>query len=82
MRRLVMALAALACSGALVLSFAAPSPGASNPKPYVVKRGDSLWAIATDRYPGKDPRAAVYDIQQTNQLGGSSIVAGQTLLLP
>jgi LysM repeat protein len=67
---LVTALAALACSGA------------PNPKPYVVKPGDSLWAIAAARYPGKDPREAVYDIQQVNQLDGSSIVAGQTLLLP
>jgi LysM repeat protein len=82
MRRIISALAATACGGALLLSFAAPSPGASTPVHYTVRAGDTLWSIADQRYDDRDPRAAIYDIQQANQLDGSSIAVGQTILLP
>ncbi len=82
MRRIITIIVATGCAGALLLSFAAPSPGASTPTRYTVHAGDTLWAIADHRYGDRDPRAAIYDIQQANHLDGSAIAVGQTLLLP
>jgi|1186.fasta_scaffold43286_2 LysM repeat protein len=82
MQRILTIIAATGCAVALLLSHAAPSPGASAPTRYTVKAGDTLWAIADGRYADRDPRAAVYDIQQANHLDGSSLAVGQTLLLP
>ena len=48
----------------------------------VVQPGDSLWSIASARYPGADPRERVDAIEQLNHLGGPTIVPGETLELP
>ena len=48
---------------------------------YVVKRGDTLWSIATARYAG-DPRRGVWRIEQRNGVHRGTIVAGQKLVLP
>ena len=48
---------------------------------YVVQPGDTLWAIAADRYAG-DPREGVWKLQQRNQLLGTTITPGQKLVLP
>lgn len=48
---------------------------------YVVKRYDTLWSIATSHY-GGDPREAIYDIQERNELTGADIRPGQVLRLP
>ena len=82
MRRLMTLGSAAAVSAALVLGFAAPSPGAQTPRHYTVRSGDTLWAIAAKRYPGSDTRGSVYRIEQANGLGGAAIAAGQTLVLP
>jgi LysM repeat protein len=81
-RPLAALIAAAACAAALMLSFAVPSPGAARPSHYRVRAGDSLWAIATAHYPATDPRSAVYTIRSANHLSGSTIVAGQQLVLP
>jgi LysM repeat protein len=74
--------AAAICAIAFMLGFATPSPGAAQPSHYRVHEGDTLWGIAAAHYPGTDPRAAVYTIRSANNLHGSTITAGQSLVLP
>jgi LysM repeat protein len=50
-------------------------------RPYQVQAGDTLWSIAATHY-GGDPRQGVWAIQRKNDLGGSALVPGQTLVLP
>jgi nucleoid-associated protein YgaU len=57
------------------------SDGAGGERTYVVRGGDSLWAIAVKHYAG-DPRAAVWRLQERNGLRGATIRVGQTLVLP
>ena len=47
-----------------------------------VAPGDTLWDIATSRYPGADVRQKVFEIEQLNGLSGPSIEAGQRLRVP
>ena len=46
----------------------------------VVQPADTLWAIAAERY--GDPREGVYELQERNDLEGTTIVPGQVLMLP
>lgn len=48
-----------------------------------VESGDTLWSIA-DRYMPNDtdPRDAVYEICEINDISASELYAGQTLLIP
>ena len=48
----------------------------------VVQRGDTLWAIASARYPDADPRERVEAIEQLNGLSGPVIKVGEVLRLP
>jgi nucleoid-associated protein YgaU len=66
---------------ALALTLARPSQGAGPETRYVVRAGDTLWAIATDRYAG-DPRKAVWRIEQRNGLTGRPLEAGTVIYLP
>lgn len=81
-RRLLTALAALACALAFLLGQAIPSRGASPPRHHRVHSGETLWGIAERAYPGSDPREAVYRIRSANDIPGSTIVAGQELVIP
>jgi Tfp pilus assembly protein FimV len=61
--------------------------GASHPTPghvrvYVVRPGDTLWAIAS-RVAGRgaDPRPVVDALIRANRLTGASVVPGMTLRL-
>lgn len=76
---------------AVSLGLAAAAVGAHGGNPeavparqqaYVVKPGDTLWAIAT-RVGGRaeDPRMLIAAITRANELGGS-LVPGQTLVIP
>jgi LysM domain len=47
-----------------------------------VQPGQTLWTIATERYPGDDVRTRVDEIISVNHLQGAEVDAGQTLLLP
>jgi len=57
------------------------SDGAGPQQAYVVRAGDTLWAIAASHY-GGDPREAVYRLEERNHLAGSIVQPGQRLLLP
>ena len=47
-----------------------------------VQSGDTLWTIASERYPGTDVRAKVYQIEQANHLSAELLHPGETLLVP
>jgi nucleoid-associated protein YgaU len=67
---------------ALVVAVSARTSDSAGPEqPYVVKRYDTLWSIATSHY-ARDPREAVWRIEQRNHLSGSTITPGQVLRLP
>ncbi len=57
-------------------------------KTVVVTSGDTLWNIAkveqesNDYYEDKDIREIIYDIQQKNDLGSSSLKINQVLEIP
>lgn len=57
------------------------SSAAEGERSYRVKPGDTLWAIAAQRY-GGDPRRAAWKIERRNGLAGGAIRAGQRLVLP
>ena len=48
---------------------------------YVVAPGDTLWAIAAERY-GGDPREGVWRVQERNGLAGPALTPGMVLYLP
>ena len=52
------------------------------PGTVTVAPGDTLWDIASSRYPDADVREKVYEIEQLNALNGPAIEAGQKLRLP
>jgi nucleoid-associated protein YgaU len=60
---------------------ARPSSGAEAESRYVVRPGDTLWALAADRYAG-DPRRAVWRISERNGLAGGALQPGTVLYLP
>ena len=64
--------------------YAATGAGAgTEPVPYTVAAGDTLWEIATEQYPpSRDPRATVEDIRAENGLEGYLIRPGMRLDLP
>lgn len=48
----------------------------------VVQPGDSLWGIASNLDPAADPRDTIAEIVRLNQLGGSSLEAGDAIAVP
>lgn len=48
---------------------------------YVVRPGDTLWRLASERYAG-DPRAGVWRISKRNGLSASALRPGMILYLP
>ncbi len=48
----------------------------------VVQPGDTLWALAEEAAPDLDPRAAILQIRQANDLPDSSLMTGQRLIIP
>ena len=73
--------AALAVLTLLALGAARPSSGGGAERRYVVRPGDTLWAIAVSRYSG-DPRSAVWRIEHRNGLSTALLVPGEILILP
>src|ERR1700682_4145777 len=48
----------------------------------VVQPGDTLWSIASERYPTDDVRARIQDIERVNGLHGPLIEGAGTLRVP
>jgi len=48
----------------------------------VVQSGDTLWGIASSRYPGEDVRQRIGQILELNRLSSPVIQPGEVLLLP
>ena len=72
----------LLCIGALAVGLAARGSSGAGPKQtYVVKPGDTLWAVAERVYAG-DPREGVWELQQRNHLASATIVPGEKLVVP
>ena len=83
----LLAAAAVALLGVGYAREAASSPlvgGGSPPAAEVVTvaPGDTLWDIASSRYPGADVRQKVFEIEQLNGLSGPAIESGQRLRVP
>lgn len=47
-----------------------------------VADGETLWGIATHRYPNADPRLKIAQIEELNGLSSPAIQAGQRLKVP
>jgi LysM repeat protein len=72
----------LVLAAAFAVGLAArPSGSAGKPVSYVVRPSDTLWSIAAKYYAG-DPREGIWELQQKNHLGGTTLVPGQHLVLP
>lgn len=76
---LVVALTVAATAGLAVVAHGG-SPAAVST--VVVQPGDTLWSIASARYPSDDVRVRVDDIERANRLQSPVIQVGQTLQLP
>ena len=78
--------AALVAGAVLLLSFglarAAEGGAQGTYEPVTVRAGDTLWSIASDRYPGADVRVKVYQIELANRMAGPALYPGETLLVP
>jgi LysM domain len=48
----------------------------------VVGAGDTLWGIAQQVDPERDPRAVIDEIERLNGLSGGVVVPGQALTVP
>jgi nucleoid-associated protein YgaU len=74
---------ALGLLGPVSQAFA--GPGGMEPvaqRSYVVRSGDTLWAIAGSVAPGSDPREIVEQILSANQVDPGSLSPGQVLTVP
>ncbi|MCC9146306.1 MULTISPECIES: LysM peptidoglycan-binding domain-containing protein [unclassified Arthrobacter] len=47
-----------------------------------VSAGDSLWSLATEFAPDRDPRTVVADIVELNNLDNATVPAGRQLYIP
>ncbi len=48
----------------------------------IVQPGQSLWSVASTLDPSADPRDVISEIVRLNQLGESSVQAGQPIAVP
>jgi LysM domain len=81
LRRLGVGVAAF---GLLVIGFAHAVQGspAAAYETVTVQPGDTLWAIAAERYPNADTREKVDEIERANRLNDPFIHPGQDLRVP
>jgi nucleoid-associated protein YgaU len=67
---------------AVMLALSRVAHGGEAGASVVVQPGDTLWTIASARYPSDDTRARVDEIERLNNLSSPLIEAGETLRLP
>jgi LysM repeat protein len=81
-----MAVAIMLVAASLGLGASAVKAVSTQPsKPawtHVVQPGETLWALAKDVAPKKDPRETVDRLIRANHLQGGVIIPGQKLVLP
>jgi LysM domain len=86
-RRVALVMAALTLAAGLggrVASALTPTP-AGDPRAaraYVVRDGDTLWAIATMLEPETDPRVTVDEIERLNAGLSGPLVTGRRVFVP
>ena len=80
-QRIFLLVAVVVALGVAALSAARPTSGAGSETRYVIQPGDTLWALATKRY-GGDPRQAIWEIKERNDLRTSELRPGMVLVLP
>jgi Tfp pilus assembly protein FimV len=76
------ALVALALLGPVSRAVAGPGMEPASRRSYVVRSGDTLWAIAGRVAPGSDPRVVVQQILDANPVDPGSLTPGQVLVVP
>lgn len=80
-----MLLGSALLAGVLVAPMASArgdAPGDASGERYVVRSGDTLWTIATELAPGRDPRLVVDALVQANHVDPGALVPGQALVVP
>jgi nucleoid-associated protein YgaU len=77
-------LVGVAAFGLLVFGLAHAAQGSSRGayETVTVQPGDSLWAIAAERYPNADTREKVDEIERANGLSNPVIQPGESLRVP
>jgi nucleoid-associated protein YgaU len=88
-RRRVVALAVVVGLGLIGSGQVASALGSSGgtarrvvARTYLVREGDTLWAIASRLAPSQDPRPVIQAIQDANHVDGASLVPGAELQIP
>jgi len=74
--------AAMALGGGAALASLDGGAPAGSFGSVIVSPGDSLWSIAEEVAPDRDPRDVVDEIARLNALDGVSVRAGQQLAIP
>ncbi len=59
-----------------------PAAGAQRMVDVTVGPGDTLWGIASDIAPDRDPRAVIAEIEELNGLGSTTLPIGVVLRVP
>jgi nucleoid-associated protein YgaU len=82
LRWVALALAACGLLGLAYVRAAMENRPPQQVQTVTVAPGDTLWDIASQRYPDADARLKVRQIEQLNQLDRPTIVPGQHLKVP
>jgi len=81
--RLTLTVLALATLALIVVRLvAALSAGLAEPVDVTVRPGDSLWSIAAQAAPDRDPRAVIDEIRELNRVTGDVVRVGEVLRVP
>ena len=73
-------LATLALIGTRLI--AGLTAGVVEPVDVTVRPGDTLWSIAAQAAPDRDPRAVIDEIRELNQVTGDLVRVGEVLRVP
>ena len=76
----VLVLATLALIGTRLI--AGLTAGVVEPVDVTVRPGDTLWSIAAQAAPDRDPRAVIDEIRELNQVTGDLVRVGEVLRVP